>query len=155
MRGSLATAAAALALAAPAHAATTTVVHPFGTGLAWGVTGVTTNEGGGVADPVRTLVATARAEANGSTVGPWSDIGLQCTAKAPGALSTTSDCFIRGRFTGAIYRFGDREATTGPLDANIGLKLHVSQEPFEACTGATAAYPDGVTVTTPTSCAPN
>lgn len=158
MRCLLATGLLLAALAAPAHAETTVLPGPPNTGASWGVSAMTRDEGGGIADPVRTIAMKARAQHIGnSTGGESTNVSLECAATAaPHALQTAIvDCFLRGRFTRREYRIGDADPLPGAADAALGTKLSILMEPWEICVRAEGTFADGIVLTTPLMCAAN
>lgn len=153
----LAAAIGVLAAAVPASADTYLEIPLPNTGTAFGVQAISAPDQTGVRAGV-TVTHVARAENLGDpSSSTKTNMGVQCAAESTGAAGTgIIDCYLRGLFTGTIYRVGDQDALPGTTDANAGASVGVTMEPFEVCVRSRVLLRDGSQFyETPLSCATN
>ncbi len=148
----------ALALAPTASAADSCTTLPSAnTGPAFGVSAICIPEWTGARAGV-TVTHVARAENIGDVRSSTkTTMGVQCAAESTGAVGTgIIDCYLKGLFTGTIYRVGDADALPGTTDASVGARLEVTMEPFEVCVRSHVLLREGSQFyETPLSCATN
>lgn len=137
--------------AGTASAATTTHALP-NAGALFGVTSVTTPDGGGLGSTGRTLTQVATGQNVGGTLSA-TNIALECAAVATPAVATNiQSCFLLGA-NGLRYHVATSGAKPGPGDAAAGGVLSVPLQSYKACIDTQALYQDGTYLDAPLRCA--
>ncbi len=140
-----------LGAAGTASAATTTLPMP-NTGALFGVTSITTPDGGGLGSTARSLTQVATGQNVGGTLSS-TNIALECAAAAVPAVATNIQaCYLLGA-NGVRYHVATSGAKPGPSDAAAGGVLSVPLQSYKACIDTQALYQDGTYLDAPLRCA--
>jgi hypothetical protein len=106
------------------------------------------------------LAAAAPAGAQSKSVKTFShssDNTVTCGAVAsPDPVWTAvTECYLRGLYSGQIYRIPGHGGAPGPVDVLTSASLGFPMEPMQICVSARAHFLDGVTYDTPLTCQTN
>jgi hypothetical protein len=137
--------------AGSASAATMTTPLP-NAGSLFGVSSITTPDGGSATSVGRTLTQVATGQNVGGTLSS-TNIALECAAVATPAVATSIQaCYLLGA-NGVKYNVARSGAKPGPGDAAAGAVLSVPLQSYRACIDSQALYQDGTYLDAPVVCA--